>query len=255
MSRSGTPGSWKSLAAWLAVLLTSAPSDGAPLTGAGEPNAPSAPAVELAEPPPAAVELSARGREAADLLVRTGFEDGSVFRLVETARKRGRWTQVNVGYVDSGDAGENRKLWLGGGAVVVDRPRLRLEVAAGLSRSAGTATLGERYIESSAYLVGRPRTNWLVEISHIESLPLNDTAVRQHALERARLEYEWDRYRFGFGYAGDQSGREAWEHRPFVSLTRPIGELGKIELWLQRVELPDGPKMRLQLRFARRSSS
>lgn len=191
---------------------------------------------------------------AAWLVVRTGIRDGFAFRLVETVIKRDRWIQLDLGYFDVGNASEYRRMWVGGGGAVLARPAVRLELKSAFSLSEGAATVGERYLLSNAYLVARPGPRWLVEISHTESFPLDGRAQRQHALDRARLEYELGRQQLGVGYAGYRAGASGWEHRPFVSVSRSIPRLGEIELWVQRIERPDGPTARLQLRFARRLS-
>lgn len=186
------------------------------------------------------------------VVVRTGIRQGFAFRLIETVLLEGRWIKADVGYFDSGSAGEYRRMWVGGGGAVVALPALRLELKGALSWGEGSATAGERYLESNAYLVARPDARWRVEVSYTESYPLNDEAVRAHTLDRARLEYELGSYRVGGGYAGYRAGPKTWEHRPFVSVSRPVRGLGEVEVWLQRVESAEGSRARLQLRLSRR---
>lgn len=189
------------------------------------------------------------------LVFRTGIREGAAFRTVALILERGRWIQADVGYSDAGNAGEYRLFWAGAGGVAVDQPGARLELKAALAESFGTGTPGERYLLSNAYLAARPAPRWQLEVSHTEALPLNRVAARQSALDRARLEYEIGAFQLGVGYAGARSGNDPWQHRPFVSVSRPVKGIGEVELWLQRVERVDGATERLQLRFTRKLSS
>ncbi len=186
------------------------------------------------------------------LVFRTGIRHGAAFRIVNTVVERGRWIQADLGYYDSGDAGEYRLFWAGAGGAAVARDDVRLELKAALARSFGTTTAGELHLLANATLSARPLARWKLEISHTEGMPLNAVAERTRTLDRARLEHELGDYQLGLGYAGTQSGDGPWQHRPFVSVSKVVGSVGEVELWLQRVELSDGPTERIQLRFSRK---
>jgi hypothetical protein len=77
---------------------------------------------------------------------------------------------------------------------------------------------------------------------------LNDAGRDQHILERAKLEYDFGRIKFGGGYAGLKSGTSAWKSKPFVTATIKAGSIGAIELWLQ--QLP-GDRLTVHVRYAK----
>lgn len=234
---------WKQVAPWLVVAVVSSTASGTAFAGGGT----------QAEPTDErAADTSPGGLSGLDAWIAgsTSIEDGVAYRLVETVLERGRRIEIEAAYADLGEPGEYRKVWLGGRGTVVDLPRLRLELTAALSKSAGTAAAGERHVQSKASLEARPSADWIVEVSYTDSAPLNDTAVRKHSLDRVRLVYQVGRYRVGAGYAGYQDGRQSWEHRPFVSLSRSVRGLGEAELWLQRIERPAESAAGLRILFA-----
>ena len=250
-SRGSSPGAPAALLLSLALAATAleASADGPETTG---------------DPAPAGAQIEPAGDESVVpvaggsaeswLVVRTAFRNGFAFRLVEAVVVDGRWIRGDFGYFDGGHAGEYRQMWIGGGAAVVALENLAVELKGAFSWTDGSASAGERYFLTNAYLEARPRSGWTVELSYTESYPLDREAVRSHFLDRARLEYRLGRHQLGVGYAGYRASGGRWEHQPFVSFARTIRGLGEVELWLQRVERPQGPSARFQLRLARRLS-
>jgi hypothetical protein len=86
------------------------------------------------------------------------------------------------------------------------------------------------------------------ETSYFAYVPLSDAATAQHLLERAKLEYDFARFKLGAGYSAYRFGGEAWRHKPFITGTLKAAMLGNFELWVQRV--PDD-QVALQIRYAK----
>jgi len=66
-------------------------------------------------------------------------------------------------------------------------------------------------------------------------------------LNRAKLERDYRRFKFGVGYAGYQFAQTGWQHKPFLTTTFKAGGLGSLELWIQRIP---GNTLNFQLRYA-----
>jgi hypothetical protein len=76
----------------------------------------------------------------------------------------------------------------------------------------------------------------------------NEPATAQQLLERAKLEYDFARFKLGAGYSAYRFGTEAWRHKPFLTGTFKGGRFGNFELWLQRVP---ADRYAVQFRYAR----
>ena len=181
------------------------------------------------------------------LLVRTGLRSNVTLRYVEILQTRGRWVVPDVGYIDFGEAGQYREVWLGGGPVLIERPSVNLTVAGYYAQDDGSAANGAKYFQVWSLLGYQLAPNVVAQAVYLGFAPLNDSARVQHLFERIKLEYDFGRLKLGGGYAAYRFATDAWQHRPFVTGTVRLGRAGSLELWGQRLS---GDLAQLQVRYA-----
>ena len=181
------------------------------------------------------------------VLVRTGLRSDVTLRYVEVLQTRGRWVVPDVGYIDFGDAGRHREIWLGGGPVLIQRPSVNLTVTGYYAQDDGSAANGAKYFQVWSLLGYQVAPHVVAQAVYLGFAPLNDAARVQHLFERIKLEYDFGRLKLGGGYAAYRFATDAWQHRPFVTGTVRLGRAGALELWGQRLS---GDKAQLQVRYA-----
>jgi hypothetical protein len=181
------------------------------------------------------------------LLVRTATTDGA-YHLVEAIHQRGRVIPLDVGYIDFDNPALYREMWVGGGGVPFQGPKGFLIAEGLLARAFGAHGAQALYFQPYFLGIYRVAPKLPFETSYFAYVPLNEAATAQHLLERAKLEYDFARFKVGAGYSAYRFGGEAWRHKPFITATLKAGMLGNFELWLQRV--PDD-RVALQFRYAK----
>ncbi len=181
------------------------------------------------------------------VLLRTGFRSHVTYRYVEVLQTRGRWVLPDVGYIDFGDAGQYREIWLGGGPVLIDRPSVNLTVTGYYAQDNGATANGAKYFQVWSLLGYQVTRHVVAQAVYLGFAPLNDSARVQHLFERIKLEYDFGPLKLGGGYAAYRFARDAWQHRPFVTGTVRLGRAGSLELWGQRLS---GDQAQLQVRYA-----
>src|SRR6185503_4210088 len=181
------------------------------------------------------------------LLLRTATTDGA-YHLVEAIHQRGRVVPLDVGYIDFDNPAQYREMWVGGGGVPFQGPKAFLITEGLLARAFGAHGAQALYFQPYFFGIYRVAPKLPFEASYFAYVPLNEAATTQHLLERAKLEYDFARFKVGAGYSAYRFGREAWRHKPFITATLKAGMLGNFELWLQRV--PDD-QVAVQFRYAK----
>ena len=181
------------------------------------------------------------------VLLRTATDRGT-YHFAEVIHQRGRLVPFDFGYIDFDDAKLYREFFLGTGGVAISHPKLSLTTEAFLLKSFGELAHDALYLEPFFLANYRPTSSMVAEVCYFPYIPLNEAARAQHVLERAKLEYVFDRVKVGAGYGAYKFGDTDWQHKPFVTTTVNIASIGSLEFWLQRVA--EG-EMTVQFRYAK----
>lgn len=178
-------------------------------------------------------------------IARIAVKETPTFRYAQVFHDTGTWVLPDLGYIDYG-SGDYREFFAGGGRTLVKSPTITLIGELYFLQSAGEASGSARYLLPWVLFAFRSPQKILGEAVYFPYVPLNAAGGRQHVLERAKVEYAFDRLKVGAGYAAYQARTVTWQHRPFVTMTVSPPKIGDIEVWLQRV--PDRG-VQLQLRY------
>jgi hypothetical protein len=179
-------------------------------------------------------------------IARIAVKDTPTFRYAQVFHDTGTWVLPDLGYIDYG-SGDYREFFAGGGRTLVKSSTITLIGELYFLQSAGEASGSARYLLPWVLFAFRsPPQNILGEAVYFPYVPLNASGQRQHVLERAKVEYAFDRLKVGAGYGAYEARRVGWQHRPFVTMTVSPPKVGDFEVWLQRI--PDRG-VQLQLRY------
>ena len=181
------------------------------------------------------------------VIARIAFKDAATFRYAQIFHQSGDWVIPDVGYIDYGSR-DYRELFAGFGRTLVNTKKVTLVGEAYYLHASGRASAGEKYVLPWALLLYRPSARIRGEAVYFPYLPLTQSAIRQHVLERAKLEYTWSRFKAGGGYGAYQRRGSAWQHKPFVTITVSPPRIGDLEVWVERVP---GRGAQVQLRYLR----
>ena len=196
----------------------------------------------------AAAAVSAHAQTPETLvLLRTATERGA-YHFVEVIHERGKLVALDVGYIDFDHPKLYREMWIGGGWRAFSGSRGFLTAEGLLARACGEHGEGALYLQPFFLGVYRIAPRVPFEGVYLGYAPLNDAARVQHLLERAKVEYDFPRFKIGAGYSAYKFGDEAWHHKPFITGTLKAGGFGNFEVWLQRV--PDD-QFSVQFRYAK----
>lgn len=154
----------------------------------------------------------------------------------------------DVGYIDFDNPSEYREMWLGGGFKPIVTPRVSLTAEAFIARAFGERSGSATYFQPFFLGNARLAPSVLLESVYFVYVPLNDAGHAQHLLERAKVEYDFPRFRLGAGYGAYQSRGAVWQHKPLVTATVKVPPVGNVELWLQRLH---DDHFTAQIRFAK----
>lgn len=186
--------------------------------------------------------------QATVVIARIAVKDAATFRFAEVFHEFGKWVFPDVGYIDYGGASDYREFFAGLGRTLVRSPSVTLVGEVYYLQAAGDQSGSAKYVLPWVLFAYRSPHRILGEAVYFPYVPLNSTAQRQHVLERAKLEYAFDRVKVGAGYGAYQARGVAYQHRPFLTMTVSPPRIGDVEVWLQRV-----PELgvQLQLRYQR----
>jgi len=179
------------------------------------------------------------------LVARMGMEAASPYHLVELLQTRGPWIFPDVAYLDF-SRNNYHELLVGAGFTTYQAKRWTLINGGYLDTAFGSAAKGAKYFLAYTYVVYHVSERVGGEVYYVPYLPLNSAGRIHHILERAKLEYDFGRFKLGAGYAGNKIGSDAWQNTPFITATLKGGRLGDLEFWFQR--LPEN-KAQFQLRY------
>lgn len=181
------------------------------------------------------------------VLLRTATDRGS-YHSAEIVHERGRLVPFDIGYIDFDDPKQYREMWVGGGFTPLATSRVSLTAEALIAKSYGERAGGALYFQP--FFLGRVRVSRkvMVESAYFAYVPLNDAGYAQHLLERAKVEYDLPRFKFGGGYGAYYARGIAWQHKPFVTTTIRAPVVGDVEIWLQRM---NADRFTVQVRYSK----
>jgi|ERR1700728_101130 len=188
---------------------------------------------------------AARAQTETYLVARMGMETASTYHLVELLQARGPWIFPDVAYLDF-SRNNYHELLVGAGFTTYEAKRWTLINGGYFDTAFGSAAKGAKYFLAYTYVVYHATERVGGEVYYVQYLPLDSAGRIHYILERAKLEYDFGRFKLGAGYAGNKIGSDAWQNTPFITATMKGGRLGDLEFWLQR--LPEN-KTQFQLRY------
>jgi hypothetical protein len=170
----------------------------------------------------------------------------ATLHYLESFQVRHRWVLPDVGYIDFGHS-DYREVFLGGGYTLYDGKHISLVEEGLFVQASGHSSNQARYVMPWTMLQYHLTEKLGGEAVYFPYIPLNESARKQHVLERAKLERKIsNRWKAGAGLGGYKFADQAWSNRPFITTTVST-RWGDWEFWLQR--LPEN-KPQFQIRYA-----
>jgi hypothetical protein len=170
-------------------------------------------------------------------IVRVGTDRGA-YHYVEVVEQHKRWIAFDTGYIDFNQAKQYRELYLGTGRQFVATKNLSV-IGITFFDQANGAVAGRASSLIPWVLVDYSIAKRLAsEANYFVYVPLNTAARKQSVLEHAKVEYTVAKHlRGGVGYAGQSFGNDAWQNKPFATVTiANLGHsIGDVEMWAQRL--------------------
>jgi hypothetical protein len=160
-------------------------------------------------------------------------------------QQRGSWIGPDVIYVDFGKS-NYRELDFGGGKVFVKRKHFSIAHEEYFVQTSGSASHDARYILPWTKVDYKLTSKIGGNAVYFFYAPLNQTAKFHQSIERAKMEYDFGRFKLGAGYGGSKASGKDWQNKPMLTTTLKSGKFGSVEFWLQR--LP-GNHAQLQIRY------
>ncbi|MEY4731596.1 MAG: hypothetical protein RL681_542 [Candidatus Parcubacteria bacterium] len=168
------------------------------------------------------------------------------YHFFEVFQLRGRWIVPDVGYVDFG-RNDYRELFTGAGYTLHDGKRVTMIEEFYFVQGTGPAADGAAYLQPWTLLQGRLTKKFAAEAVYFLYVPLTDSASVQHVIERAKLEYSFQKpWKVGMGYAAYKPEGVAWKHKPFLTVSVKT-RAGAFEFWLQKV--PGGAQVQARYKL------
>ena len=158
----------------------------------------------------------------------------NTYHFAEVFQVRGRWVYPDIGYVDFGH-NNYREVFAGGGYTFVKGKHISAVGELLYEQALGPSTRKDRWLVPWTILQYRITPKLGGEASYFAYAPLSSTAIVEHVLERAKLEYKIkSHWKIGAGYAGKKVENKPWQNKPFLTTTL-ITKEGDLEFWLQRL--------------------
>jgi hypothetical protein len=158
----------------------------------------------------------------------------NTYHYVEVFQVRGKWVYPDIGYVDFGH-NNYREFFAGGGYTFLGGKHITAVGELLYEQALGPSTHNDRWLVPWTILQYRITPKLGGEASYFAYAPLSSTAIVQHVLERAKLDYKIkSHWKIGAGYAGKKAENNPWQNKPFLTATL-ITKGGDVEFWLQRL--------------------
>ena len=152
----------------------------------------------------------------------------------QVAQNRGSWIFPDVLYVDFGK-NNYRELMVGGGRVLYHNQHFGITHEGYFVQTSGSASKDARYFLPWTKAHYKLNSKIGGDVVYFFYAPLNQAGKFHQVIERAKLEYDFGRFKLGGGYAGSGPNGKPWQHKPLATLTLKCGALGNLEFWLQRL--------------------
>ena len=193
------------------------------------------------------------GQTLNDLTLRWGVRNKTTYRMLEFNQNCGRWTAPDIVYIKFNN--RYQELSIGGGGVLFNSKHVKIVHEEYFVQAMGPDAKSARYVQpwTKVKYTLTPRLGG--EAVYFPYLPVNRAGNFQQVVERAKLEYDFKRFKLGGGYGAYDPGKDqAWQHRPFLTGTLK-SRWGDLELWLQRLPQPPPPEppqrgFQIQIRYA-----
>jgi hypothetical protein len=190
--------------------------------------------------------LSVFGGETENWFInRLGMRNFATQRYTQFYQQRGRWIGPDVLYVDFGRT-NYREMFIGGGRVLVKAKRFGLTHEDYIGQASGSASKDARYVLPWTRVDYKVNSRVSGNTVYFFYLPLNRGAYFHQAIERAKMEYDFKKFKIGAGYGGSKASGKSWQNKPMLTTTIKAGKFGSVEFWLQR--LP-GNHVQVQIRY------
>jgi hypothetical protein len=158
----------------------------------------------------------------------------NTYHFVEIFQVRDKWVYPDIGYVDFGH-NNYREFFAGGGYTLLRGKHVTAVGELLYEQALGPSTRNDHWLVPWTILQYRITTQLGGEASYFAYAPLSSTAIVQHVLERAKLEYKIKtHWKIGAGYAGKKVENNPWQNKPFLTTT-VMTKKGDVEFWLQRL--------------------
>jgi hypothetical protein len=158
----------------------------------------------------------------------------NTYHFAEVFQVRGKWIYPDIGYVDFGH-NNYREFFAGGGYTLLAGKHVTAVGELLYEQALGPSTHDDRWLVPWTILQYRITSKLGGEASYFAYAPLSSTAIVQHVLERAKVEYKIkSHWKIGAGYAGKKAENSPWQNKPFLTTTL-ITKEGDVEFWLQRL--------------------
>jgi hypothetical protein len=185
------------------------------------------------------------------LIQRLGTRNAATMHYNQFYQQRGRWIGLDVIHIDYGK-NNYQELFFGGGRVLVkDKPlgsaKVSLTHEEYLGAAVGSASKSAKYVLDWTKVDYKFSTKIGGNAVYYAYLPLNAGAYFHQGIERAKVEYDFGRFKLGAGYAWSKAGGKPGQNKPMFVPTLKLGKFGSLEFWAQRIP---GNHFLAQVRYA-----
>lgn len=165
------------------------------------------------------------------------------YRLAEFSQQRGRWIVPDIGIYDS-STGKDKLLFAGAGADFRFGRKVDYTQIFYIAQDVGPGSHGARTFWIWPVLDADLSRRWMTEVVLYPSIPLNRAAQAAFDIDRAKLQYAFDRrISLGAGYSSTIYEGSTWANKPFLTAT-VFSRAGSFEFWLQRI--PEGGQVQVR---------
>ena len=177
---------------------------------------------------------------------RVAMRNAATQHYFQVYQQRGSWLGPDVIHVDFGRSNYG-EIFFGGGKVLYKGKHFDLTHEDYFGQTSGSASQGARYILPWTKVDYKLTDKISGNAVYFFYAPLNQAAKFHQAIERAKMEYDFGRFKIGVGYAGSKASGKDWQNKPLLTTTVKCGKFGSLEFWLQR--LP-GNHAQAQIRYS-----
>lgn len=185
------------------------------------------------------------------LIQRIGMRNAATLHYNQFYQQRGRWIGLDVIHIDYGK-NSYQEFFAGLGRVLVkDKPlgpiKFGITHEDYIGLTAGSASKDAKYVLDWTKVDYKITPKIGGNVVYFAYLPLNRGAYFHQAIERAKVEYDFGRFKLGAGYAWSKASGKPGQNKPMLVPTLKLGKYGNLEFWAQRIP---GNHFLAQIRYA-----